>query len=124
MNRRDRYASLALFALAALSWVAAGYVLTTFYPEDSPATFIAGAFLLGTALALTLAPVLWMASFIWSRHIAYRGSWWRAARRAAIVGFVVAMFVLMRGQDAFSVPLALFVVAMALLVELTISRRG
>lgn len=123
MNRSDRYANLALFLVAAAAWAGLAYVLVTSYPTDSAGALLAGALLLGGSVAFTVAPLLWLGSYVFSRRIAYRGSWWRAGRRAALSGLVATMFVLMRGQGAFSVPLALFVVAMAVLVELTLSLR-
>jgi uncharacterized membrane protein YhhN len=68
-------------------------------------------------------PLLWIASFVRSRAIAYRGDWARAARRSALVGLVIVLFVLLRAQDALSVPVAVFIVAMAVLVELILSLR-
>ena len=124
VHRRARFTNVALFALAALAWAGVGYIFTTHYPTESAAAFLGGALLLGTAVALSLAPLFWLATFVRWRRIAYRGAWWRALRRGSLVGLVVIMFVVMRGQGAFSLPLALFVVAMAVLVELTLSLRG
>jgi len=84
---------------------------------------VAGAVLVGVAVALTVAPVLWIARFARTRRIAYRGDWLRAARRAALCGLVVALMVLLRAQGALSVPMALFVIAMPVLVEITLSVR-
>ena len=124
MKGNDRLVCVALFGLAAAAWAAFAYVVFTFYPTESAEGLLAGAVLLGASIAFTLAPVLWLASFALGRRIAYRGAWWRAGRRAALTGLIATMFVLMRGQGSFSVPLALFVVAMAVLVELTLSLRG
>jgi len=124
VNRGDRVANLALFAFAATAWAALGFLFVNHFPSEGPPAVLAGALLLGAALALTLAPLLWLAQFVRSKRIAYRGDWWRAARRAGLAGLVATLFVLMRGQGAFSVPLALFIVAMAVLVELTLSLRG
>ena len=96
----------------------------SFAPTESATSLLAGGLLLGTAVGLTLAPVFWLVSFVRNNRIAYRGSWWRAGRRAALCGLVVSLFVLIRGQGMFSVPLMLFIVAMAVLVELTLSLRG
>jgi hypothetical protein len=123
VNRADRLANLGLFIAAAVTWLVVGFALTTFDPRDEPWVLLGGALLLGTAVALTLAPLLWLAVFVRNRRIAYRGDWWRAARRAALVGLVVVLFVVLRGQDALSLPIALFVVAMAALVEVTLSLR-
>ena len=124
VNTADRLANVSLFVGAIAAWAGFGYVLLNYYPTASAAALLAGALLLGAAIALTLGPLFWIASFVRTRGIAYRGSWWRAARRGALCGLVAALFVLMRGQGVFSVPLAIFIVAMAVLVELTLSLRG
>jgi hypothetical protein len=98
--------------------------MTTFDPRDSAVALLAGAGMLGTALALTVAPVLWIAIYVNYRNIGYRGSWPRAGRRAALTGLVVATLIVMRAQGAFSLPIVLFVVTMAVLVELTLSLRN
>jgi hypothetical protein len=98
-------------------------VLTTFDPRGDSTVVVAGAVLLGTAVALTIAPVLWIARFVRTRRIAYRGDWIRAGRRAALCGLVVALLVILRAQGALSVPMAVFVIAMPVLVELTLSVR-
>jgi hypothetical protein len=121
--RRDRLASVGLFAAAAAAWAVVGYVLVFHDPQGNAAVLLAGALLLGAATALTVMPVLWLIGFGRAHRIAYRGDWSRAARRALLVGLVVAIFVFLRGQAALSLPLALFVVAMAVLVEVTLSLR-
>jgi hypothetical protein len=124
VNRSDRLANLALFAFAASAWAGLAFLFVNHFPSESATALLAGALLLGAAIALTICPLLWLASFVRANRIAYRGAWWRASRRAGLAGLVAALFVLMRGQGAFSVPLLLFVVAMAVLVELTFSLRG
>ena len=123
MNTTDRLANAGLFAAALAAWAVVGYVLLSRDPRGDATALLAGALLLGAAAALTLAPLLWLASFVRHRRIAYRGDWWRAARRAALVGLVIVTFVLLRSQDALSLPLAMFVAAMAVLVEITFSLR-
>jgi hypothetical protein len=117
-------ANICLLVLAVLAWAAVVYVFVNFAPSESATSLLTGGLLLGAAVGLTLAPVFWLVAFVRTNRIAYRGSWWRAGRRAALCGLVVALFVLIRGQGMFSVPLILFVVAMAVLVELTLSLRG
>lgn len=123
MNSTDRLANAGLFVSAMSAWAAVGYVLVNHDPRGDATALLTGALLLGAAMSLTLAPLLWLANFVRNRRIAYRGDWWRAARRAALVGLVVVTFVLLRSQDALSLPLALFVAAMAVLVEITFSLR-
>jgi hypothetical protein len=97
-------------------------VLTTVDPSANSSVVVAGALLLGTAVGLTLTPVLWIATFV-RRRIAYRGSWTRAVRRAALCGLVVTLLVILRSQGALSLPMAMFVIAMPLLVELSLTAR-
>ena len=123
MNRVDRLTNLGLFTVALAAWAAMAVILVTFDPRADAAALLAGALTLGAAVAGTLAPVLWLVGFALQGRIAYRGDWWRAARRAALVGLIVAIFVVLRGEQALNLPLALFVVAMAVLVELTLSLR-
>jgi len=123
MYRRDRVACLALLTTAGVAWLALGYVLTTLDPVGNASVLLSGALLLGAALTLTIAPVLWLLGFARARRIAYRGAWWVALRRGLLVGLVASLLVLLAGQETFSLPLAAFIAAMALLVELTLSLR-
>lgn len=123
MNRADRLANLTLFIAAVAAWAGLAYVTVSLDPTGNAGVLLAGALLLGGAISATLAPLFWLGVFVRNRRIAYRADWWRAARRAVLVGLVVIIFVLLRGQQALSLPLAVFVVAMAVLVELTLSLR-
>ncbi len=123
MFSRDRTANLVLFAAAGIAWLLIALVFLTRSPVgDVPIQLVAAA-LLGLATAFTAAPILWLVSFSLGRAIAYRGSWWRAGRRAAWLGVVVTLFVLLRVQGAFSLAVALFIVVMVLIVELTLTLR-
>jgi hypothetical protein len=123
MHRRDRLTNLALLSAAAGTWLAVAVVFVSYEPVGNAAVLLTGALLLGGAIATTLAPLFWLAGFARARRIAYRGDWWRAARRALLVGLVVTIFVLLLGQQMLSAPLALFILAMAVLVEVTLSLR-
>lgn len=123
VKRADRLANAALFGAAIVAWASVAYIFMTVDPRGNASALLSGALALGAAIALTIAPLLWLAGFVRTSRIAYRGDWWRAIRRAALVGFVVVLLVLLRGQGAFSFPLAIFVVAMAVLVEVTLSVR-
>lgn len=123
MNRADRLTNLGLFVAALAAWTLVALIIVTFDPRTDAAVLLAGALTLGAAVAGTLAPVAWLVGFAVQGRIAYRGDWWRAARRAALVGLIVAIFVVLRGEQALNLPLALFVVAMAVLVEVTLSLR-
>ena len=60
---------------------------------------------------------------VFTRHkrIAYRGDWLRAIRRGAWVGLIVMVLVAMRLQGLLEWPIALFVIALALIAETTLS---
>ena len=123
MNRDDRLANSGLLVAAAAAWLGVVIVLVGFDPTRDATVLLGGALLLGAAVTLTLVPLLWLAAFALGRRIAYRGDWWRAARRGLLAGLVVAIFVVLRGQAALSPPLAVFVIAMAVLAEATLSLR-
>ncbi len=123
VSRYDRLANLTLFALAVAAWVGVAIVLLDFDPSANATVLLAGALLIGAAVGLLLMPVLWLIGFALQGRAAYRDDWSQAARRAIMVGLILALFVVLRGEEALNLPLALFVVAMALLVELTLSLR-
>jgi hypothetical protein len=123
MYLRDRLASLSLLAAAVAAWAGVAFLFVTVSPRGDSAVQMTGALLLGAAVALTLAPLFWLIVFARRRRIAYRGAWTAAIRRGALCGLVVALVVILRGQGAFSIPIALFVVAMATFVELTLTLR-
>jgi hypothetical protein len=120
MYARDRSFNLGLLAAAVAAWIALVLLITTVYP-DTPLIQGVGAALIGTAVGLTAIPLCWLAAFGLHRRIAYLGDWGRAMRRGAGAGALAALFVLLRELGAFSLPIALFVVAMALFVEVSLS---
>lgn len=121
MESRDRMTNLGLFAAAAVAWVLVGLVVTTRDPRTDPVAGLLGAGLMGIAIGLTCIPLFWLAVFGRHQRIAYRGDWFRAARRGGWVAVVVAVFVVLRLQGAFSLPVALFVVVMVAVAEATLS---
>ena len=121
MGRRDRRLSLALFGVAAVAWVLVAFVGVTVDPLASAAGGFIGAAALGVAAAFTAAPLFWLAWFARQRRIAYRGDWPRALRRGAWVGAVVAVFVVMRLNGIFQPEIGLFLAALALVAEVTLS---
>ena len=123
MNTRDRAANLVLLAAAIVTWGLLAWLFTSQSPIGDVRVQLLGAALLAVAAFTTLAPLLWLAAFAVRGRIAYRGEWLRAARRAAFVGLVAALFVVLRGQGILRAPIALFVVAMVVFVELTLSFR-
>jgi hypothetical protein len=121
MEPRDRLANLALFGAAAIVWILVGLVVTTRDPRvDSGAGFL-GAGLIGIAVGLTTIPLFWLSVFARHRRIAYRGDWMRAVRRGAWVTVVVAVLVVLRLQNLFQPQVALFILAMVVVAEATLS---
>ena len=121
MEARDRWANLGFFGAAAVVWLLVGLVLTTRDPVlDTSAGFI-GAALIGLAIGLTLVPIFWLIVFGRHRQIAYRGDWTRAIRRAAWVGVIVTVLVALRVQGVLDWPIGLFMIALALVAESTLS---
>ncbi len=121
MESRDRIANLALFGAAACGWLLVGVVVTTRDPVVDPSAGFLGAGLIGLALGLTSIPLFWLAVFGRHGRIAYRGDWTRAVRRGAWVAIVVSILVVLRLQGAFGWPIALFILAMVAIAEVSLS---
>jgi hypothetical protein len=121
MESRDRLANLGFFAAAAVVWLLVGLVLTTRDPAVDPGAGFIGAALIGLAVTLTLVPLIWLTVFGRHRRIAYQGDWLRAIRRAGWVGIVVAVLIVLRLQDLLELPVALFIIALTVVAEATLS---
>jgi len=121
MEARDRLANLAIFAAAGLVWVLVALVVTTRDPRIDPAAGYVGALLIGLALGLTTVPLFWLAIFGRHRRIAYRGDWTRAIRRGGWVAVVATLFVILRLQQVFQPPIALFILLMVVVAEAILS---
>jgi hypothetical protein len=121
MEARDRLTNLGFFAAAGVVWVLVALVVTTRDPKIDAGAGYVGALLIGLALGLTVVPLFWLAIFGLHRRIAYRGDWTRAIRRGAWVAVVVAVFVILRLQQVFQPPIALFILALVVVAEATLS---
>jgi hypothetical protein len=121
MEARDRTANLACFGAAAVVWILVGLVVTTQDPLADPGAGFVGAALIGLAVALTLIPLVWLTVYGRHRQIAYQGDWLRAIRRSAWVGIIVTVFIVLRIQGLLELPIALFMIALALVAEATLS---
>jgi hypothetical protein len=121
VEARDRLGNLAVFGAALVAWVLVGLLVTSRDPIADPLAGYVGAVLMGVAVGLTIAPVFWLAAYARHRRIAYRGDWLRAGRRGLWVGLVVALFVGLRLLGIFSLPIAVFVIALVLFAEVTLS---
>jgi hypothetical protein len=121
MESRDRLANLGFFAAAGVVWLLVGLVVTTRDPVVDPGAGVVGAGLIGLAIGLTIVPLLWLTVFGRHRQIAYRGDWVRAIRRGAWVGLIVAVLIVLRLQDLLELPIALFIIALSVVAEATLS---
>ncbi len=121
MDSRDRLINFATLSAAALAWIAVAIVLTTQDPRTSGQAAFVGAIAIGAAIGLTSVPVLWLAIFSRHARIAYRGDWLRAFRRGAWITFAITLFVLLRLEHAFSLPIALFILVIVGVAEATLS---
>ncbi len=124
METRDRRANLAVFGAAFLAWLAVAWVVLNLDPRTDPSAGFVGALAIGVAVGLTIAPLFWLAAFSRHHRIAYRGDWARALRRGGWIAVLVALFIVMRVQGIFQPPIGLFLAAMVLVAEMTISAQG
>jgi hypothetical protein len=120
----QRRVAITLLGLAVIAWVVVFVVGLTVDPLADPSSGFIGAIALGVATGLTAAPLFWLISFARHRRIAYRGDWLRAARRGAWVGILVAVFVVMRINGIFQPQIGLFLIALALVAEVTLTAGG
>jgi hypothetical protein len=121
MEARDRVLNLGLLAAAGVVWILVALLLTSRDPYQDVAAGYLGAGLLGLAVGLVAAPLAWLVVFARHRRIAYTGDWMRAGRRGAWVGLLVTMLVVLRLVDAFQLPIVLFLAAIFIVAEITLS---
>ena len=121
MEVRDRRTNLAFFAAALCAWLAVAVIVVTQDPILVPMAGYAGAVAMGLAVGLTTVPLFWLGPFARHRRIAYRGAWTRSIRRGGWVAFVVFLLVVLRLQAFFQPQLALFIVALVVVAETTLS---
>jgi hypothetical protein len=118
---RNRRIALSLLAIAAVGWLVVAAIAVGVNPRSDPGMGMLGALALGFASGATAGPIFWLIGFTRQRRIAYRGDWLRAIRRGAWVGVLVALFVVMRLNDIFQVPIAMFLIALAVVAEVTLT---
>jgi hypothetical protein len=123
MSPGDRRVSLGLVALAAVAWLGVAWVLQNVDPRAGSDAGYLGAAVIGAAAGLTAAPLFWLVSFALRRRIAYRGAWSRALRRGAWIGVLAGVFVVMRLEGMFQLPIGLFLVALALVTEVALTNQ-
>jgi hypothetical protein len=123
MESRDRRRALLLFAAAFVAWALVGVVLVNLDPRTDPGVRYLGAGLIGLAFGLTTTPLFWLVGFARQRRIAYRGDWPRALRRGTWVAGLAAVIVLLRLEGLFELPIGLFLIALVVVAEVSLSAR-
>jgi hypothetical protein len=121
VGAKDRLANWFFMGAAIAAWIVVAQVVTTTYPRGSATSGLMGAGMIGLACGLTAVPLFWLVAFARHRRIALLGDWSRAIRRGAWVAAVVALFVALRIQSVLSLPIAIFVVVLVLMAEITLS---
>ena len=121
MEARDRIANLALLGGALVAWILVAWLVTSRDPYADPLAGYAGALLIGLAVGLTATPLAWLVVFARHRRIAYTGDWVRAGRRGAWIGLFVTVLVILRLVDAFQLPIVVFLAAIFVVAEVTLS---
>lgn len=121
VEARDRLGNLAILTAAGVVWLLALLILFTRDPIDDPSARFIGAALIGLAVGLTAMPLAWLIVFARHRRIAYRGDWTRAVRRGAWAGLFVAVLILLRLEGVLALPIVLFMLALIVVAEMTLS---
>jgi hypothetical protein len=121
VEARDRMANLGILAAAGVIWILALLVLQTRDPIEDPSARFIGAALIGLAVGLTAIPLAWLVVFARHRRIAYRGDWARAIRRGAWAGLFVTVLILLRLEGVLVLPIVLFMLALIVVAEMTLS---
>lgn len=73
--------------------------------------------------ALLVTPFAFLGEVVARRRIVYRGAWARAIRRGALTGLVIAVLAGLRIGGALSVPVGIFIIILAGVVEWLVVRR-
>jgi hypothetical protein len=121
VEARDRLVNLGLLAAAGVAWILVALVVTTRDPYQDALAGYLGALLIGLAIGLMAIPLCWLVVFGRHRRIAYQGDWVRAARRGGWIGLFVAVLIVLRLVDAFQLPIVLFLAAIFVVAETTLS---
>lgn len=131
MSARDRIVVAALiligiFAAVVLVAVAARACPGDLVAQPCPDAALNRAVVVALASAnagVIVTPFAFLAEVMTRRRIVYRGAWLRAARRGSLTGLVVAALAGLRLGGALSVPIAIFVIILAGVVEWFLARR-
>ncbi len=131
MSGRHRFIVLALVLLAVLGAVVLVVLAGNLCPAETagnscPEAGRNRAIVVGVAAAssaLIVTPFAFLTELVLRRRIVYRGAWLRALRRGILAGAVLAALAGLRLGGALTVPVGLFVLLLAVLVEWFAVRR-
>ncbi len=90
---------------------------------QAPRTLVVGVGLAATSAALLVTPFAFLGEVMARRRIVYRGAWNRAGRRGVLLGLVLAALAGLRLGGALNVPITIFVIVLAVVVEWFAARR-
>ncbi len=79
--------------------------------------------LASVSASLLVTPFAFLGEVMARRRIVYRGAWWRAARRGALTGLFIAAIAGLRLGGVLSVPIAIFLIILAGVIEWFFARR-
>jgi hypothetical protein len=119
VGAKDRLINCFLIGAALVAWLTVVQIVTNTYPTTTSG--LIGAGMIGLACGITTIPLFWLVPFAGHRRIALRGDWSRAIRRGAWVAGVMTLFVTLRIQSVLSLPIAVFVVVLVLMAEISLS---
>ena len=117
VSASERTVTIVLVAAAIAAWFVVAFVLAFISPENDAAAQLAGAVVFGSAVALTLWPLLWSATRI------RPGSLATSARRSFLVGAVVSILVVLRAIEAVDTVMFIFVIVGAIVIEAAVTLR-
>jgi len=117
VSARERTVTLILVTAAIAAWFIVALVFTMISPEGDAGAQLLGALTLGAAIGLTMWPLLW------SARRSHPGALVAAGRRGGLVGLVVAILVVLRAIDVVTLPVVVFLVLGAILVEIAFTLR-
>ena len=131
MSRRHRLAVALLILAGILVVVVLLAVAGRVCPAETPAqpcpdaarNRVVVVILASVSGALLVTPFAFLGEVVARRRIVYRGAWGRASRRGALTGVVIAILAGLRIGGALSVPVGIFVIILAGVVEWLVVRR-
>lgn len=91
---------------------------------DAQRNVVSVVVLAAASVALLVTPFAFLAEIVVQRRIVYQGAWWRAGRRGAMAGLLVATLAGLRLGGALTVPAAIFIMVLAVVVERFVTSRG